>query len=389
MGDSSAGERAALYPAGLLGDYGIFAKSGNLVLVFLQCARKVTGVQENSRYAAEKRMRDIPGMKVSIPVGSGVKLEDRLRAAIRVKGYALTTEEAYAGWYRRFVRYHGLRHPAEMGAAEIREFLTWLAADRMVSASTQNQALNALVFLYRVVLEMDFEPGALEVLRAKRKQYLPVVLTPEEVKRLLSGLRGEEWLMGALLYGCGLRVAECLALRVKDVDLASRTVSVLDGKGGKSRMLTLPGKLTQEMERQLQRGRLLHEGDVAAGRSGVFIPGALDRKAPGWRVSLAWFWIFPAQGFSKDPRSEIPRRHHVHEITVGRALRKAADLAGIAKKVTAHTLRHSFATHLLLKGTDIRSMKELLGHSDVRTTEIYTHVAKAMQGKVGSPLDDL
>jgi integron integrase len=344
-------------------------------------------MQEKAQDMAEIGVSIIPGVRLALPVGAGVKLEDRLRGVLRVKGLALTTEETYVGWYRRYVKYSGMRHPQEMGAREVEEFLTHLAAELNVSPATQNQALNALVFLYREVLKLDV--GPLDALRAKRKKYLPVVLTTEEIKRLMEGLRGEDWLRGALLYGCGLRVAECLGLRVKDVDVDGGTVTVNDGKGGKGRMVALPKKVREEMRRHLERVKLLHAEDGAAGVGGVYVPTALERKAPAWGKSLAWFFVFPAEGLSVDPRSGVRRRHHVHEVTVGRALRRAAQLAGIHKKVTAHTLRHSFATHLILKGTDIRSIQELLGHGDVRTTEIYTHVAKAMRGEIGSPLDDL
>ena len=358
-----------------------------MVLDFPHVAWNFTGMQENTPSPAETEMSIIPGVRVAVPVGTGVKLEDRLRGALRVKGLAITTEETYVGWYRRYVKYFQMRHPQEMGAREVEEFLTHLAAELNVAGATQNQALNALVFLYKEVLKLEL--GPLDALRAKRKKYLPVVLTMEEVKRLMEGLRGQEWLMGALLYGCGLRVAECLGLRVKDMDVGGGTVSVNDGKGGKGRMLALPKRIREEMSRHLERVKLIHAEDEAAGQGGVFLPTAVERKAPAWGKSLAWFFLFPAEGLSVDPRSGVRRRHHVHEVTVGRALRRAAQLAQIHKKVTAHTLRHSFATHLILKGTDIRSIQELLGHSDVRTTEIYTHVAKAMRGEIGSPLDDL
>lgn len=343
-------------------------------------------MQGNIQNTAINGVRDNPAVRVAVPVGAGGKLEDRLRGTLRMKGLAITTEESYVGWYRRFVRYSGMRHPQEMGAREVETFLTHLAAELNVAAGTQNQALNALVFLYREVLKMDL--GPLDALRAKRREYLPVVLTVDEVKRLMEGLRGEDWLRGSLLYGCGLRVAECLSLRVKDVDVAGGTVSVHDGKGGKGRMLEMPQKVRGEMSRQLERVKLIHAEDAAMGQGGVYLPTAVERKAPAWGKSLAWFYLFPAESLAVDPRSGVRRRHHVHEVTVRRALRRASLLAQIHKKVTAHTLRHSFATHLILKGTDIRSIQELLGHGDVRTTEIYTHVAKAMRGEITSPLDD-
>ena len=340
-----------------------------------------------SQIAGKSDVLNIPGVRVGLAVGPGMKLEDRLRAVIRARGYAYTTEETYVGWYRRYVLHHRKRHPGEMGAREVEEFLTWLAAEQGVSAKTQNQALNALVFLYKEVLEQPL--GALDALRAKEKKYLPVVLTQDEVKRLLGGLKGEEWLLCGLLYGCGLRVAEGLGLRVKDVDVKGGTVAVQGGKGGKSRVVGLPKRLVPELERHLERVRMVHGQDVALGQAGVYMPEALERKAPAWGASLEWFWIWPAEGLSVDPRSGVRRRHHVHEVKVGRALRKAAGLAGLEKKVTAHTLRHSFATHLLLRGVDIRSVQELLGHADVRTTQIYTEMARAMRGEITSPLDDL
>ncbi len=326
-------------------------------------------------------------VRAPVEVKEGMRLEDRLRAKVRALGYSLRTEETYAGWYRRYVNYHGKRHPREMGAAEVEEFLTWLAAEKQVAATTQNQALNALVFLYKQVLEMELEGIAAE--RAKEKKYLPVVLTREEVKAVLDALNGEQRLMCSLMYGCGLRVAECLRLRVKDVDVAGGMVTVQDGKGGKSRATALPKRLQTPLSEHLERVKLLHARDAAAGLPGVYLPEALERKAPAWARELAWYWMWPAEGVSVDPRSGVARRHHVHDITVGRALKKAAMLAQVAKKVTAHTLRHSFATHLLLRGVDIRSVQELLGHSDIRTTEIYVKLARAMRGEIISPLDDL
>ena len=332
-------------------------------------------------------MSDMNEVKPAVAMREGMRLEDRLRARVRAKGYALTTEEAYAGWYRRFVLHHGKRHPEEMGEAEVEAFLTWLAAEREVAAVTQNQALNALVFLYREVLGKPL--SGLDALRAKEKKYVPVVLTQEEVKRLLDGMDGVEWLMCGLLYGCGLRVAECLRLRVKDVSIGGRMVTVQDGKGGKSRAVTLPERLVPGLEHHLERVKLQHERDEADGLPGVYLPTALERKAPAWAHELAWYWVWPAASLAVDPRSGVRRRHHLHEVTVGRALKRAASLAGIGKKVTAHTLRHSFATHLVLKGVDMRTVQELLGHSDIRTTEIYVKLARVMRGAVRSPLDEI
>jgi integron integrase len=343
-------------------------------------------MKEKSQMVDKPELSAMPEVGLVLRVQEG-ELEDRLRARLRAKGYALTTEEAYAGWYRRFVTFHGLRHPDEMGGKEVGAFLTWLAAEQDVAGVTQNQALNALIFLYKEVLEKPLEK--IESLRAKEKRHVPVVLTKEEVKKLLSGLEDEAWLMCGLMYGCGLRVAECLRLRVKDVDVPGRTVTVQDGKGGKGRMVALPARLAEGLTRQLERVAMRHAQDVAEGLPGVYLPEALEREEPAWAVSLAWYWLWPATGLAVDPRSGVRRRHHLHEVTVGRALQRATKLARINKKVTAHTLRHSFATHLVLRGVDMRSVQELLGHADIRTTEIYVKLARAMRGEIVSPLDDL
>jgi integron integrase len=317
-----------------------------------------------------------------------MKLADQLRAAIRVRQYSLRTEQTYVDWLVRFVRFHGMRHPQELGDAEVSAFLTDLAARLDVSASTQNQALNALVFLYKHVLNKPL--GELHAMRARRKEHLPVVLTPDETKRILGAMAGVTGLQARLLYGCGLRIAECLSLRIKDVDADGGTLTVRGGKGDKDRMLTLPRAVLPDLKRQLEYARALYDVDKAAGKTGVFMPpGALDAKAPNWAHSWEWFWLFPGDEHSTDPRTGTVRRHHVHESNLSRAIQKGTQLARVAKKVTAHTFRHSFATHLLMKGVNIRSIQELLGHSSVQTTEIYTHVVKAMQGAVRSPLDDL
>lgn len=318
-----------------------------------------------------------------------MKLEDHIREVMRRKQYSIRTEESYVLWYKQYVKYHGLRHPSEMGAKEVEKFLTYLAVTRGVVAATQNQALNALVFLYREVLGVAIE--GIDALRAKESKRLPVVLSVEEIRRLLAVMEGEEAVMARLLYGCGLRVMECLRLRIKDVDLSGGKVEVRAGKGDKDRVLTLPKSLVAALKDQVARCRVLHEQDRADEIAGVWMPGALDVKDGGAAgKSFAWYWVFPQEERSKDPRADgLVRRHHAHEARVSRALAKAVKMSGLEKKVTAHTLRHSFATHLLLRGVDIRSVQDSLGHADVRTTEIYTKLAKAMRGEITSPLDDL
>lgn len=319
-------------------------------------------------------------------------LEQRIIGTMRVRHYSRQTEQAYVQWYKRYVLFQKqvcgkMRHPAEMGAAEVESFLTNLAVNRDVSPSTQNQALNALVFLYREVLEQPLE--GIDALRARRKKNLPVVLPVDEVKSLLAAVKGEAGLAVRLLYGCGLRVAEVQKLRIKDVDVKGGKLEVRGGKGDKDRVLTLPKSLVQPIQEHRERARLLHEADRKAGLPGVALPGAFETKHPGAAVSWEWFWLFPSSSISTDPRSGIQRRHHLHEINISRELARACKLAGIEKRVTAHVLRHSYATHLILRGVDIRSIQELLGHVDVRTTEIYTKLAKAMRGEITSPLDDL
>lgn len=315
------------------------------------------------------------------------KLEHRLRRVLRRKQYSLKTEEAYVGWYRRYVLWHGKRHPETMGAREVEDFLTHLAADLKVAAATQNQALNALLFLYREVLELEL--AGIDAQRAKVSRRLPVVLTREETGRLLRGVEGETGMVCRLLYGCGLRVSEALALRVKDVDVAGGKLEVRAGKGNKDRVVGLPASLSGALETHLARVRLVFEADRREGVPGVYLPNAFEVKSPKAGETWPWMWFFPAASLSVDPRSGTRRRHHLHEIGVSRALGKAEKLAGLAKRVTAHVLRHSFATHLLLRGVDIRSIQELLGHTDVRTTEVYTQLARAMRGEIVSPLDDL
>jgi integron integrase len=314
------------------------------------------------------------------------RLLDRLREQIRVRHYSIRTETAYVTWVRNFIRYHGLRHPAEMGAAEVERFLSHLAVDRNVSASTQNQALAALLFLYKHVLAIDL-PWLDDVIRAKRPERLPVVLSREETQRLLACFEGEMALVTGLLYGSGMRLMEAMRLRVKDVDFARNEILIRDGKGMKDRVTLLPGRLVAPLTRHLDYVKALHERDLAEGFGEVYLPFALARKYPNAAKEWGWQYVFPAHGRSVDPRSGVRRRHHLDEKRVQRAFKAAVRELGIAKPATPHTLRHCFATHLLESGQDIRTVQELLGHADVKTTMIYTHVLNRGGLGVLSPLD--
>jgi integron integrase len=314
------------------------------------------------------------------------KLLDRVRDAIRVKHYSIRTERAYVGWIKRYIIFHGVRHPQEMGAAEIEAFLTHLAVKRHVAASTQNQALSALLFLYQQVLKKDLE-RPLDAVRAKRPKRLPTVMTEEEVKAVITALSGVNQLIAKLLYGSGLRLIESLRLRVKDVDFAQRQIIVRDGKGMKDRITMLPDSLVKPLQEQLQRASMIHQRDLKSGYGAVYLPTALERKYPNANREWCWQYVFPARSLSIDPRSGVRRRHHLGESGPQRAVRKAARLAGINKPVGCHTFRHSFATHLLANGYDIRTVQELLGHKDVKTTMIYTHVLNRGGLAVRSPLD--
>jgi len=305
---------------------------------------------------------------------------------IRRLGLSIRTEEAYVGWIRRFVLATGKRHPREMGAREVEGFLTGLAVHGHVSASTQNQALSALLFLYREVLELDL-PWMEEIRRAKKPERLPVVLSRDETTALLAQMSGTTWLMAALLYGAGLRLMECLRLRVKDVDFARNEITVRHGKGGKDRRTMLPAMVVDALQGQLAEARRVHERDLTAGFGEVWLPDALARKYPNAAREWAWQYVFPASVRSTDPRSGVVGRHHANEAVVQRAVKRAVREAGIDKPATCHTLRHSFATHLLEAGHDIRTIQELLGHKDVATTQIYTHVLNRGGRGVVSPLD--
>jgi integron integrase len=317
------------------------------------------------------------------------RLLESVRAALALRHRSLRTQEAYVAWVRRFILFSGRRHPRELGPGDVRQFLTALATRGKVTASTQNQALAALLFLYRDVLGSPIE-GRLEgVVQAKRSIRLPTVLTRDEVRAVLAGMDGIPRLVALLLYGSGLRLLEALCLRVKDIDLAKGELLIRSGKGDKDRVTVLPDAAGAALEPHLMRVQRLHARDLAAGQGRVALPGALERKAPGLRQDWGWQWVFPAVRQYIDITTGERRRHHLHETAVQRAVRTAVLRAGIAKRATCHTFRHSFATHLLEDGYDIRTVQELLGHSDVRTTMIYTHVLNRGGRGVRSPADQL
>jgi integron integrase len=295
------------------------------------------------------------------------RLLDRVRAVLRRKHYSIRTEEAYVGWVKRFVLFHGKRHPRELGLPEVEAFLTDLATTQKVSASTQNQALSALLFLYAEVLGLPLD-GPVQSVCAKQPSRLPTVLTRAEALRVLDALTGIHQLMAKLLYGSGLRLMECVRLRVKDVDFGQRQIVVRDGKGGKDRVVPLPDRLATPLREHLRRVQQLHAQDLRDGYGDVFLPHAFERKAA--QASREWIWqyVFPSEQHSLDPRSGKERRHHVDESGLQKAVKRAAELAGVSKRVTCHTFRHSFATHLLEDGYDIRTVQELLGHRDVAMT---------------------
>jgi integron integrase len=314
------------------------------------------------------------------------RLLDQVRDRIRFRHYSIRTEQAYVDWIKRFIRFHGKRHPATMGASEVELFLTDLAVVHEVSASTQNQAQSALLFLYKDVLG-DELPWLDGVERAKKPVRLPVVLTREEVFTVLRGLHGTHHLIGRLLYGTGMRILEAMRLRVKDVEFERRAVVVRDGKGGKDRVTVLPGILVIPLRQQLRRAHAVHQADLAHECGRVYLPHALARKYPAADREWAWQYVFPAAARSRDPRSGVVRRHHISDQAFQRAMKQAVRDSGLSKPATPHTLRHSFATHLLESGYDIRTVQELLGHSDVSTTMIYTHVLNRGGRAVVSPLD--
>jgi len=313
---------------------------------------------------------------------------EKVRRLMRVQHYAIRTEQAYVDWIRRFILYHGKRHPEAMGEDEVSEFLTHLVINRNVAPATQGQALNALVFLYRKVLDRPLQ-NIPNIVRSKKKTKIPVVLSRSEVASLLSGLESVHWLGGCLLYGSGLRLMECIRLRVQDIDLDRLSVTVIGGKGGKDRVVTLAKELVVPLGRHLEYTKLIHERDIAEGYGRVYLPYALERKYPNAATSWGWQYVFPATRRSVDPRSGIIRRHHLDESCFQKAVKRAVKNAGINRPASCHTLRHSFATHLLERGADIRTVQEQLGHSDVRTTEIYTHVIGRGGSAVISPLENI
>jgi integron integrase len=331
-----------------------------------------------------------PSAPAGLPVvaDGSPRLLDRVRHEIRRRHYSRRTEKAYVCWIRRYVIFHGKRHPNDLGAAEVTSYLSHLAVAEQVSASTQNQAFSALLFLYRSVLGRELS-GLGQSIRAKPPVRLPLVLTRREVQAVLGCMDGVTRLMAALMYGAGLRLLECARLRVKDLDLARGEIMVRDGKGRKDRVAPLPASLVETLRGHLTRVRRLHDRHRAAGTGTVALPHALERKYPSAASEWAWQWVFPATRLYRDVDTAQRRRHHLHESVVQRAFRSAVRAAGITKPASCHTLRHSFATHLLDAGYDIRTIQELLGHSDVSTTMIYTHVLNRGGRGVRSPLDDL
>ncbi|GBF29548.1 tyrosine recombinase XerD [bacterium MnTg03] len=323
-------------------------------------------------------------------VGEGKKSPflEKVRHLMRVQHYAIRTEEAYTDWIRRFILFHQKRHPADMGEKEISDFLTHLAVKRNVAPATQAQALNALIFLYRKVLDRPI--GEIKgIVRSKKREKIPVVLTRMEVASLLSHLEGVHWLVGCLLYGSGLRLMEGIRLRVKDIDFSRLSITIRGGKGGKDRVVTLARELVVPLKRHLESVKMIHERDCAEGFGRVYMPYALERKYPSAAISWGWQYVFPSTRRSLDPRSDIIRRHHMDETTVQKAVKIAVRKAGILRPASCHTLRHSFATHLLERGADIRTVQAQLGHSDVKTTEIYTHVIGRGGSAVISPLETI
>jgi integron integrase len=314
------------------------------------------------------------------------RLFDQIRDVLRYKHYSRRTEQSYIHWVRRFILFHKKRHPSELGKDEIVAFLTHLAVNRRVSPSTQNIALSAILFLYKHVLEVEL-PWLDGFERAKRSRHIPVVFTRDEIKRLFSQFEGTYWLIFSLMYGSGLRLMECLRLRVKDIDFHYKQIIIRDGKGNKDRVTVLPEPLIEPLQNHLSKVKVRHEQDIEIGYGKANLPFALARKYPNANREFSWQFIFPSSTISKDPRSDFVGRHHVHSSAVQKVIRQAIRKAHITKPASSHTLRHSFATHLLEDGYDIRTVQELMGHKDVKTTQIYTHVLQKGGAAVRSPLE--
>ncbi|MDE2276197.1 MAG: integron integrase [Burkholderiales bacterium] len=328
------------------------------------------------------------GQAVGSAAGDAPRLLDRVRREIRLRHYSIRTEDVYVDWIRRYIVFNDKRHPSQLGPAEVAAFLTHLAVDRQVAASTQSQAKSAILFLYRVVLNAQL-PWLDEIVAARNPRRLPVVLTAREVRAVLDEMQGSVGLVCALLYGTGMRLLEGLRLRVKDVEFVRREIVVRDGKGGKDRVTVLPENLVLPLQQQLAQARALHQRDLQQGFGAVWLPAALDAKYPNAPRHWGWQWVFPGAGRSTDPRTGKTHRHHLNEASVQKAMSLAARRTGLVKPCSPHVLRHSFATHLLQSGYDIRTVQELLGHSDVSTTMIYTHVMNRGGRGVRSPLDQI
>ena len=316
------------------------------------------------------------------------KLLDIVRDKIRLKHYSYSTERTYVHWIKHYIFFHNKKHPIEMGKEEIEQFLTFLAVNKKVSPTTQNQAFAAILFLYKEVLGIDMSTWNIQALRAQERKHIPQVLTKEEVQKVIGELTGIYQLIVQLMYGCGLRMQEALNLRIKDIDFGFDKVYIWDSKSLKDRTVPLPQVLKQRLKAQVELVEQLHKKDVADGYGSVYLPYALERKYPNAKFETKWQYLFPMKNVAKDPRSGIIRRHHIHEKTLGRNIKQAAVKAGVHKRVTSHIFRHSYATHLLQSGIDLRSIQELLGHKSVETTMVYTHVVAEMnKGRVVSPLD--